>query len=89
MPLYRGTTLAVRQEVGGTWSIALALRNDARLWMPWAPRNFNSWGGIVLRPLLFVALYLFARISVSSLGEMWWADGVVSGVNVSGMMSSS
>ena len=43
----------------------------------------------MLRPLLFVALYLWARISVSSLGEMWWADGVVSGVNVSGMMSSS
>jgi hypothetical protein len=88
-PLYRGTTLAVRQDVGGAWSIALALRNDARLRIPVSPRNFKSCGGILLRPLLFVALYLCARMLVSSLGEMWWAGGVVSGVNVSGMMSSS
>ena len=81
--------MAVRQDVGGAWSIALAFKNDARLSIPWAPRNFRSCGGILLRPLLFVALYLCVRTSVSSLDEMWWAGGVVSGVNVSGMMSSS
>ena len=81
--------MAVRQEVGGIWSIALAFRNVARLSIPFAPRNFSSWGGILLKPLLFVALYLWVNMWVSSYDEMWCLAGLVSGVYVSGMMSSS
>jgi hypothetical protein len=55
-------TLAVRQEVGGAEVMALALRKVARLWTPAGPKNFRSCGGRVLRPLLFVALYLWSRI---------------------------
>ena len=72
--------MAVRQEVGGAWSMALAFRKVARLCVPVGPRNFRSCGGSLLRPLLFDALYLWAKISVSSSGEMWWSDGLVSGV---------
>jgi hypothetical protein len=80
LPLYRGTTLAVRQDAGGFWSMALAFRNDAKLRIPGAPRNFNSCGGIVLRPLLFDALYLWSRMVVSSSAEIWSWDGSESGV---------
>jgi hypothetical protein len=87
-PLYSGTTLAVRQEVGGSWSIALVLRKVARHSIPFFPRNFNSYGGSLLRPLDLAALYLSLSISDSSWGEMWWAVGFVSGVYVSVGMSS-
>ena len=60
--------------------MALALRKAARLWVPFGPRNFRSCGGSLLKPLLFVALYLWAKISVSSSGEMCWSAGLVSGV---------
>jgi hypothetical protein len=50
--------------------MALALRKAARLWVPFGPRNFRSCGGSLLKPLLFVALYLWAKISVSSSGDM-------------------
>ena len=69
--------------------MALSFRNDARQRIPGDPRNFNSYGGIVLRPLLFDALYLCSRIAVSSSVEMWCWDGLVSGVYESGMISSS
>ena len=78
----------MRQEVGGSWSIALELRNEARHPITFSPRNFNSYGGSLLRPLLFAALYFALSISDSSWGEMWWAVGFVSGVYVSGGMSS-
>ena len=55
-------TLAVRQDAGGVYVIALAFRNVARLSIPAVPINFNSYGGIILRPLLFVALYLCSRM---------------------------
>ena len=80
LPLYRGTILAVRQDSGGSLSMALAFRNDARQRIPGAPRNFNNCGGILLRPLLFDALYLCSSIVVSSSVEMWCWDGLVSGV---------
>jgi hypothetical protein len=79
--------LAVRQEVGGAYVIALAFKNVARLCTPVAPRNFNSYGGIWLRPLLFVALYLRYNISVSSTYVIWWFAGLDNGVYVSGIMS--
>jgi hypothetical protein len=69
--------------------MALTFRKDARLETPVAPRNFSSYGGSLLRPLLLSALYLTLSISVSSSVEMWWSDGVVSGVYVSGGMVSS
>ena len=69
--------------------MALAFRKDARLETPVAPRNFSIYGGSLLRPLLLSALYLTLSISVSSSVDMWWADGVVSGVYVSGRMVSS
>ena len=69
--------------------MALAFRKDARLETPIAPRNFSNYGGRLLRPLLLSALYLTLSISVSSSVDMWWADGVVSGVYVSGRMVSS
>ena len=50
--------------------MALALRKAARLWVPFGPRNFRSCGGSLLKPLLFEALYLWAKISVSSSGDM-------------------
>jgi hypothetical protein len=81
--------LAVRQDGGGSRSIALAFINDARLVIPVGPRNLSSYGGSLLRPLLLSALYLYLSILVSSSVEMWWSDGVVRGVYVSGMMSSS
>ena len=49
-------TFAVRHEVGGSYVMALALRNVARLCVPVGPRNFTNCGGNLLRPLLFVAL---------------------------------
>jgi hypothetical protein len=52
----------------------------ARLCIPAAPRNLSSCGGMILRPLLLVALYLCARMSVSSYCDMWWFSGLVSGV---------
>jgi hypothetical protein len=88
LPLYSGITLAVRQEVGGSWSIALVLRKVARHSIPFYPRNFNSYGGSLLRPLLFAALYLTLSMSDNSWGEMWWSVGFVSGWYVSGGMSS-
>ena len=88
-PLYNGTTLAVRQEVGGAYLIALSLRNDARLWIPFGPRNLSSCGGNLLRPLLLVALYLCSKMFASSLSEMRWWSGWVSGVKVSGSRFAS
>ena len=69
--------------------MALAFRKDARLAIPFGPMNFSNYGGSLLRPLLLSALYLTLSISVSSSVEMWWSDGVVSGVYVSGGMVSS
>jgi hypothetical protein len=87
--LYSGTTLAVRQEAGGSYSIALSFKNDARHVIPSAPRNFNNYGGSWLKPLLFVALYLCLSMFVSSSGVMWCSAGFVNGVYVSGGMVSS
>lgn len=72
--------MAVRQEDGGACVIALSFRNVARLVIPYGPRNLSSYGGSLLRPLLFVALYLCSRMAVSSLLVMWWCAGLVSGV---------
>ncbi len=69
--------------------MALAFRKDARLAIPFGPMNFSNYGGSLLRPLLLSALYLTLSMSVSSSVDMWWADGVVSGVYVSGWMVSS
>jgi hypothetical protein len=88
-PLYRGITLADRQDAGGSYVIALAFKNVARLSIPAVPRNFNSCGGILLRPLLFVALYLCSRMPASSDCDMWWFAGFEMGVYWSGMISSS
>jgi hypothetical protein len=73
-------TLAVRQDAGGSYVIALAFRNVARHSIPAVPRNFNSYGGILLRPLLFVALYLCSRMPVSSVVDMLWFSGFITGV---------
>ena len=81
--------MAVRQDAGGSYSIALAFKNVARLCIPVFPRNFSNCGGNLLSPLLFVALYLCSRMSVSSVGEMWWLAGFARGVYSSGIMSSS
>ena len=81
--------MAVRQDPGGSRSMALAFRKDARLAIPFGPMNFSNYGGSLLRPLLLSALYLYLSMLVSSSVEMWWSDGVVRGVYVSGMMSSS
>jgi hypothetical protein len=51
-----GMILAVRQDAGGADRIALSLRKDAKLLIPFWPRNFKSCGGNGLAPLLFVAL---------------------------------
>ena len=81
--------MTVRQEVGGGDVMALALRKVARHWTPAGQRNFRSWGGRILRPLLFVALYLLSRIYDSSVGVMRLWSGSVRGVYLSGWMSSS
>jgi hypothetical protein len=66
LPLYSGITLAVFQEDGGGAAIALSLRKVAKLSIPAVPRNLRSCGGSLLFPLLFVALYLYFKISASS-----------------------
>jgi hypothetical protein len=81
--------LAVRQEVGGAWLMALSLRKVARLCIPDGPRNFRSCGGSLLRPLLLVALYLWSSIVVNSACVMWLCSGLVRGVYLSSIMSSS
>ena len=60
----------------------------ARHSIPFSPRNFSSYGGSLLRPLDLVALYLSLSMFDNSWGDMWWAVGFVSGVYVSGGMSS-
>ena len=80
LPLYKGMTLAVRQEVGGADVMAVALRKVARLWIPAGPRNFRSCGGRLLKPLLFVALYLCSNMDASSGCVMRWISGLVRGV---------
>jgi hypothetical protein len=73
-------TLAVRQEVGGAYVMALAFKKLARLSIPAVPRNFRSYGGSLLRPLLLVALYLCSKMPVSSSLDMWWWSGLARGV---------
>ena len=80
LPLYKGITLAARQDGGGYWVIALALRKVARLEIPAGPRNFRSYGGMVLSPLLFVALNLWTRMASNSGCVMRWSSGLVRGV---------
>jgi hypothetical protein len=82
-------TFAVRHDVGGSYVMALALRNVARLYVPVGPRNLTNCGGNLLRPLLFVALYLCSSISLSSFYDIWWFSGFASGVYMSGIISSS
>jgi hypothetical protein len=72
--------LAVRQEAGGVYVIALSFRNVAKLEIPVSPRNFSNYGGILLSPRLFVALYLSCNIYFNSIVEMWWFSGFDSGV---------
>ena len=69
--------------------IALSFKNVARLEIPVSPRNLSSYGGILLSPLLFVALYLYSSMPFNSSVEMWWFSGFDSGVYWSGIMSSS
>ena len=67
--------------------MAVALRKVARLWIPAGPRNFRSCGGKLLKPLIFVALYLWSKIDASSGCVMRWLSGLVRGVYMSGGMS--
>jgi len=78
--------LAVRQEVGGSYSIALLFRKGARHVILSVPRNFSSYGGSWLKPLLFAALYLYLSMFVSSSGVIRWSAGLVNCVFVSGGM---
>jgi hypothetical protein len=69
--------------------MALVLRKVARLCIPAGPRNFNSCGGRLLRPLLFVAVYFYSKMAANSDWEIRCCVGLVRGVYVSGSMSSS
>lgn len=69
----------MRQDVGGGCRMALALRKVARQWMPAGPRNFSSWGGRVLNPLLFVALYFVSRVAANSCCVMRLSSGLSRG----------
>jgi hypothetical protein len=69
--------------------MALTFRNVAKLCIPAGPRNFSSCGGRLLRPLLFVAVYFYSRMDANSCWDMRCCYGLVRGVYVSGMMSSS
>jgi hypothetical protein len=65
------------------------LRKVAKLLIPAGPRNFNNCGGKWLRPLLFVALYFYSNMVASSSWDMKWCSGLVRGVYLSGIISSS
>jgi hypothetical protein len=61
----------------------------ARLCIPAGPRNFNSCGGRLLRPLLFVAVYFYSKMAANSDWDIRCCAGLVRGVYVSGIISSS
>jgi hypothetical protein len=56
--------------------------------MPAGPMNLSRWGGIMLRPRLFVALYFFSRINFSSSYVIKCGVGSTSGEYLSGWISS-
>jgi hypothetical protein len=58
--------LADLHDAGGSEVIALSVKNVARQLTPAVPRNFSSWGGILLNPRLLHALYLCYNTCVSS-----------------------
>lgn len=69
--------------------MALEFRKFARLPTPAVPKNFRRWGGKMLRPRLFVALYFFSRMNFNSPSVIKCGVGSDNGVYVSGVTFSS
>ena len=75
-------------DSGGSYVIALSVRNVARQLTPVVPKNFSSWGGSLLNPRLLFALYLCFSTWVSSSVVMRCLCGAVNGVYSSTGISS-
>ena len=89
LPLYSGTTLVLRHDVGGNVSIALLFKNFVMHDVPSFPKCFRSCRGSLLNPELLFALNWYCSTSVSSASIIWCALGYYNGLNLSvGMVAS-
>lgn len=82
LPLYRGTTLVLPQDSGGSQS--MELRKDAMHYTPGGPKCLNSWRGSLLNPELLFALKWCLNTPVSSTFDMCCCWVFARGVKVSG-----
>jgi hypothetical protein len=66
VPLYSGTTFVSLHAYGGLASMAVTFKNLVIHSIPSDPKCFSIYSGILLRPLLLLALNLFWIIVLSS-----------------------
>jgi hypothetical protein len=87
-PLYKGITFVSRQDMGGSYVMALSFRKVVMHAMPVVPKCLSTYSGILLNPELLFALKWWWMTEVSSACVMKFAASFLSGVNSSGGISA-